>query len=166
MPLDIIARTATLVKAALFWGDRMPSELPRTDDTSRRKMVTLIATLVALAIVVGLTLSACTSQDAAVVEEETGEEATIAVGGTLEVALDSNLSVDHVWLVSEIDPAILVQAGEPSFESESDEPGAPGIETFYFDGVGTGTTLLKLEYLSPAELEDPARTFEITVIVE
>lgn len=144
----------------------MPSELPRTDGASHRKMVTLIATLVALAIVVALTLSACASQDAAVLEEETGEEATIAVGGTLEVALDSNLSVDHVWLVSEIDPEILLQAGEPSFESESDEPGAPGIETFYFEGMSAGTTTLKLEYLSPAELEDPAKTFEITVIVE
>ena len=144
----------------------MPAELPHTDGAQHRKIITLMVTLVALAVVVGLTLSACTPQDATVAEEETGEETAIAVGGTLEVALDSDLGVDHVWLVTEIDPEVLMQAGESSFESESDEPGSPGVETFYFEGVSEGETLLKMEYLSPAALDEATRMFQITVTVE
>ena len=144
----------------------MPSRRRRANDAPHRKIGTLLATLIALAVVVGLALTACSSQDAAVVEDETGEAATISLGGTLEVALDSDLGMDHVWLVTEVDSDILVQAGESSFESESEEPGSPGTETFYFEGVGEGETVLKMEYLSPAALDEATRTFQITVTVE
>ncbi len=128
-------------------------------------MVTLAVTALALLAVLGLTLFACASGDASVTEEDSGSEVTVAVGGQLEVALDSSLAGESVWLVSEIDPDVLMQAGESSFEPEEEGSDA-GTETFYFEGISEGTTTLKMEYGSPASVDGPERTFEITVHVK
>ena len=144
----------------------MRSDSQPSRASSGRKIGTLVATLLALAIVVGLSLTACSSGDATVAEGDSGAEEAIAVGGILEVDLESHPSAGYVWLVADVDPEVLVQSGEPSFEPENDEPGTPGVETFYFEGVGPGSTTLVLEYFPPGEFDEPERTFEMAVTVE
>lgn len=144
----------------------MSASARRNDHTSSRRPGTLFITAATLIVTILTALTACSSGDVRMEEGDSGGQATVASGGTLEIALDSDPGSGYVWLVSAVDTAVLAQAGESSFEPESDEEGAEGVETFYFEGVGRGSTPLVLEYVRPAELEGAERTFEVEVTVE
>lgn len=144
----------------------MSASARHAEHASKRRLVTLCITATTLILTVLIALTACSSGDLRLSEENSGDTVTIPVGGTIEISFDSDPSSGYVWLVSAVDSAVLVQAGESSFEPESDEEGAPGLETFYFEGAGVGSTPLTLEYVQPAELAGAERTFQIEVTVE
>ena len=72
-------------------------------------------------------------------EMEAQESTEVAQGDTLEVKLPGNASTGYSWVTDtrHIDDAVLTEDGEPDYEAESDEPGAPGVYTLKWK-VGSG----------------------------
>jgi len=100
-----------------------------------------------------------------------GTTQQLAIGQVLAITLESNPSTGYAWLVGQVDPAILTQLGDPTYqEGETDTTpvvGAPGTETYYFQAAATGTTTLTLEYKRGWETNvAPEKTFTITVEVK
>ena len=95
-------------------------------------------------------------------------EISIVIGDTLVVQIPSIPTEGYQWQVRDIDKAILVQEGEPTYVEDDSPDSAGGMVRLKFKAIGTGTTTLNLEYASSDPDEGPALskdTFGLTVIV-
>ncbi len=91
---------------------------------------------------------------------------SLKVGDTFEVQIPTIPTAGYNWQVENLDPAILLQVGDPVFEANSDPAGAGGIATIRFTVVGAGTTKLSLIYAHPAEGSAPSlykNSFGVTI---
>jgi inhibitor of cysteine peptidase len=96
-----------------------------------------------------------------------GATLEMSVGEEIALELEGNPTTGYAWQVAEIDPAVLVAAGDPGYTASSDADGAGGTYTFRFAAVGPGeTTLVLLYYPSWEEPSDQAGRFAVTVVVE
>lgn len=77
---------------------------------------------------------------------DAGKQVALALGGILEIALESNPTTGYSWRVMASDEAILKQMGDPTFTPQSNLMGAPGVEVWKFQAVGAGKVTLKLGY--------------------
>jgi len=102
-----------------------------------------------------------------IIEEDNGETVTIARGGTFVIQLPGNPTTGYAWQVAGGDRMIVRQFSKPRYKADSKLVGAGGMFTFQFKGVSKGRTDLRLVYRRPWEKkEKPARTFDLTVVVE
>ena len=114
-----------------------------------------------------LVLGACNSGSGVVIDEDAdGTTVTLAVGDTLEVALQGNPSTGFIWEPEGLDETMLRWTGVRRFEPESTLVGAPGTIRLTFEGMAPGSVVLELVYHRSFETVDPADTFTVTVIVE
>lgn len=94
-----------------------------------------------------------------------GESVTLAVGGTLTVALPANPSTGYSWVPTST-PEFLFQQGQPTFEASSTTTavGAGGTEVIRFKAVAPGSGTLVMEYVRPWETTStPVKKFEVKV---
>jgi inhibitor of cysteine peptidase len=100
-------------------------------------------------------------------DADNGSTVQLANGGTLIVALPSNITTGFSWSVSESSSPQLELQGEPQYVpagSTTPVVGAGGTEVFTFKAAGTGTATLTLEYRRPFEPGvPPEQTFSVTV---
>lgn len=100
-------------------------------------------------------------------EPDDGSTVTLAVGGTLIVALASNPSTGFAWAIVPPEPEFLELDGAPKFVpagSTSPVPGAGGTEVFTLKATGAGTSTLTMEYnRSTNPPGEPEETFSVTV---
>jgi inhibitor of cysteine peptidase len=90
--------------------------------------------------------------DAFGVKPHQGAMVTVPVGDELVVQLCSNASTGYGWSDPVIaDPTILSPTGATSEPPASPMPGAPGTQTFTFQGMATGSTTVDLSYDQPWE---------------
>ena len=102
-----------------------------------------------------------------VTEEQDGTQINLGKGDFLLVALESNPSTGYQWEVRNNDEAVLRQLGESLFRPSSNVPGAGGTETFRFEAIDEGASVLRLVYRrSFEENEEPIDTFTLRVVVE
>jgi inhibitor of cysteine peptidase len=114
--------------------------------------------------------------DAIAVDESfNAKEVRMAVGGSLQVALNSNPTTGFKWeLVQNSDPAVLEKVSSifetPMVKRPAGEPplvGAGGKEFWNFKALKKGASILNMEYSRPWEGGDKAAsTFSLTVVVE
>lgn len=124
--------------------------------------------LAGLTTVVLLTLTACSSpaKEVSVDESSTGKQIEIAVGGTLTVTLESNITTGYSWDLKQIGDTTILQKTDNKYEAPtSGLIGAGGKEIWNFKTLKAGKTTLTMEYSQPWEGgEKGARTFNLTVV--
>lgn len=123
-----------------------------------RRLVPVIAAV--------LVLGACSDSEVVIDEDADGTTVTVAVGDTLEVALQGNPSTGYIWEPDGLDESVLRWTGVKRFEPESTLVGAPGTIPLTFEAMAPGTVTLELVYHRQFETGEPADTFSVTVIVE
>ena len=102
-----------------------------------------------------------------VTEEQDGLQVNLGQGDFLLVRLESNPSTGYSWEITDNDEAILRQLGEPVFRASSSAVGAGGTETFSFEAIEEGSSVLRLIYhRSFEEDEEPLETFSQRVVIE
>lgn len=114
----------------------------------------------------GVLLMACGAKEDVLHEEDSGRQIELAVGEKMLVTLESNPTTGFVWEVADIDENVLSQQGT---EYDADSPeliGSGGEETFIFEAVGIGETVLLLIYHQPWEDVPPVEAFSVTVVVK
>jgi len=97
-----------------------------------------------------------------------GNSAVLDVGDTLDVQIPTIPSEGYQWQVRDLDPSILVQEGEATYEADASPDSAGGIVTLKFKAVGPGKTTLSLEYTNAGSATGPAfskNTFGMTITV-
>ena len=100
-------------------------------------------------------------------EDDSGETVTIARGDSFIIQLPGNPTTGYTWEIAAIDRFVVQQVSKTRYKADSTLVGAGGIFTFQFRGASKGRTDLRLVYRRPWEKKvEPARTFEITVIVK
>ena len=124
-----------------------------------------VAALLAIA-AVALTQMDETPVSASIGPDEAGSTVALEIGGELTIALPANPSTGYGWTVAAIDPAVLIQKGEPDFAAQSNLIGAGGTMTFRFTAAGAGESELRLEYQRPWEEAEPLDTYQVTVNVK
>lgn len=100
-------------------------------------------------------------------DEQNGEQLNIALGDTLNLLLQANITTGYSWSVVAIDTAMLLKVGENYFGSNSEAVGSGGRQWYAFKTLSPGISSLKLAYKRPWEsAETSASVFEVTVEVE
>ncbi len=116
-----------------------------------------------------------TSSTLAVDESFNGKEVKVALGGLLQVALDSNPTTGFNWELTQIsDITVLEKVSNiyeaPMVKQKEGEPplvGAGGKEFWNFKALKKGNSVLSMEYSRPWEGgEKGVNKFGLTVIVE
>lgn len=96
-----------------------------------------------------------------------GKTVPVPLNGTLIVELDSNRTTGYAWALEAVDASILRFKDSEYVAPTTTLVGAGGKESWRFDAIAAGQTLLKLNYERSFEPEEePADTFEVTVTVE
>jgi inhibitor of cysteine peptidase len=102
-----------------------------------------------------------------VTEEQNGTQVNLGRGDFLLVRLESNPSTGYSWSIRDNDSSVLRPLGDPEFQASSNELGAGGTETFSFEAVAEGASVLVLIYDRPFEEDvEPLKTFRLRVVVE
>jgi predicted secreted protein len=99
-------------------------------------------------------------------EADSGTRVQIHIDDIVEVILPGNPTSGFRWEAAEHDAKVLQMPNEASFQRDTLGTGTGGVYTLAFLAVGEGTTPLQLVYRRPFEKVEPARTFELTVVVE
>jgi inhibitor of cysteine peptidase len=125
-----------------------------------------VVALLAIAAIALTQMEETPAVSASVGPDEAGSAIALEIGGELTIALPANPSTGYGWTVSAIDPAVVIQKGEPEFAAQSNLTGAGGTMTFRFIAAGAGESELRLEYRRPWEDAEPFDTFQVTVNVK
>lgn len=135
----------------------------------RTTRVTFITAAVAvLAVVVGVAVVTQGAGSPDITRLSLADDGTVVVlseDGTLIVALEANPTTGFTWELESLDEGVLQHIGEPTYRSDSDADGSPGILTFTFDAAGAGETELRMVYHRPWEDASPIQTFSLLVTV-
>ncbi len=88
-------------------------------------------------------------------------------GQTINITLDSNITTGYKWnLVSQPDAAVVKFVSSKYNGPFTGGLGAGGTESWQFQAMGRGTTLLKLAYFRPFDPNQVAKEFSVTVVVQ
>lgn len=144
-----------------------------------RKLAWLLPAALTGLLAVSFTTAACGDDDdddgdapaeVQLTKADNGKTVTVALDGTVIVALASNPSTGYSWAVVATEPANLELDGESTYVppgSTTPVVGAAGTEVFTFKAIETGTSKLSMAYARSFETGvAPEETFEVTVKVE
>jgi len=138
---------------------------------SKTPAYTLRAAVIAVLLLTMALATGCASTKVLKLDAgDNGSQVELEKGRVLSITLESNPTTGYRWEVEESGEPVLSQIGEATYELESGRDdklvGAPGLETFQFEAMGTGDATLKLVYHRPwEEEEEPLETFSIRVTV-
>ena len=117
-----------------------------------------------------LMLIACSSlpNQIPVDQSFSGKQVKIAVGGTVTVTLDSNVTTGYSWELKEIgDNNVLQKTDNKYIAPTGGAIGAGGQEVWTFKALAPGTSTLTMDYSQPwAGGQKDAKSFSLTVVVE
>lgn len=115
----------------------------------------------------GTVTSSAAPATVALSESANNSTVELNAGDSLIIDLAGNPSTGYQWQVTESDPALLEQMGDPEFVA--DDPaamGSPGRVTLRFRAVGSGRAHLQLAYQRPFEPGvSPEQSFGVEVTV-
>ncbi len=101
-----------------------------------------------------------------------GTTQQMKMGEVFAITLETNPSTGYSWVPTISDPKVLAQMGEPQYlepTQSTAEPllGAPTTVTLFFQAMGTGSTILTLDYKQSFEVNvAPEQTVTIKVEVK
>ena len=111
--------------------------------------------------------SSCGTHETNLTVADNGSQINAKSGDVITLTLASNPTTGYSWQVMEINNIILTQVGDAEYKSDGRNIlGAGGMETFRFEAVGAGETMLELGYMRPWESVQPLETYSIQVIVQ
>lgn len=84
-----------------------------------------------------------------------GSALELVKGQTMVLILESNPTTGYDWEIINLDAAVLKQAGEVDYKSDSMLTGSGGMDTWTFEAVGSGETHLQLIYHRSWEKDTP-----------
>ncbi|MCR4428406.1 MAG: protease inhibitor I42 family protein [Caldiserica bacterium] len=97
-------------------------------------------------------------------EEDSGSAVYLVMPlNKMEISLPGNPSAGYSWEVQSCDGEVLALEEEPSFDSNAQGLGAPGIFTFKFAPISPGITDVKLIYVKAGESGPPEKEFQLLV---
>ena len=120
----------------------------------------IIAVLIIIILALNLVSCFVTSRDIHVdiscnefAENPTGirNDFEMEIGDKLYVVLCSNPSTGFEWSYKMSDDSVIKEEGHDFEEPDSNLPGAAGKETWTFETVDKGTTMIDMEYSQPWE---------------
>jgi inhibitor of cysteine peptidase len=98
---------------------------------------------------------------------DSGAGITLHEGQLLKVSLKGNVSTGYIWEVVPGAEPILIRQGDIGYVPDSDHVGAPGIYTYTFKAVSSGSTTIEHIYHRPWETGVlPLQTFQVKITVE
>jgi inhibitor of cysteine peptidase len=125
---------------------------------------------IGLVVTAFLMLTACSTlpNQISIDASSSGKTVNIAVGGTLTVTLDSNVTTGYSWELKEIgDTNVLQKTDNKYIAPASGAIGAGGKEVWTFKALATGTSTLTMDYSQPwAGGQKGAKNFSLTVVVK
>lgn len=96
-----------------------------------------------------------------------GGSVELEKGQVLVLKLASNPTTGYDWEISGLDTAILQQAGEVKYKTDSMLIGSGGTDTWTFTAISSGQTHLSLIYRRSWEKDiPPLETFELDIVVK
>ncbi len=117
-----------------------------------------------------LAVTACSSlpKQVSVDESSSGKQTTIAVGGSITVTLDSNVTTGYSWQLTGISDSGVLEKTNNVYEAPTGNLiGAGGKEVWTFHALGTGKATLSMEYDQPwTGGQKDAKSFTLMVIVK
>lgn len=98
---------------------------------------------------------------------DSGTAIELAIGAKLVLKLDANPSTGYSWRIEDLDEKILHLTGKDYQQNEAPAGmvGVPGVETFNFNAVKKGSTILALIY-NRGKKGDIAEDFQAVVNVK
>jgi inhibitor of cysteine peptidase len=134
--------------------------------TGMSKWLVLLTTALITAAVVGCAQSGGAS--VTLRESDAGRTVELKRGDTLIVELEGMPTTGFQWEVVSADEAVIKPEGDPEYkDSQPGLIGGEGLLIFTFKALETGRTELNMVYHQPWEKDTPpAKTFEVTVIVD
>jgi predicted secreted protein len=114
----------------------------------------------------GIKSGANTNATVRLTNTDTGKKVDLASGDILEIAFATTTMEGYTWQVMEVNGAVLKQMGEPVFIRLSSNMGNPGVQTWKFQAIGAGSTVLKLGYAQWFNKTAPNPTFQVMVNVK
>ena len=114
-----------------------------------------------------LALSGCST--ITIDESNAGSIQTLSVGDVLRVRLNGNATTGYEWVRTEPDtvaesPLTILKEGE-YLTSRGQLVGAPGVFTFSYRAVCSGSMTLRFEHRRPWEPEDPIDSYTVHIWV-
>ena len=132
-------------------------------------MKTKFQTLVCV-LLVGLFILAagCSSHTMQLTSADQGKQITLNPGGKLVIRLDGNPTTGYTWEAVNLDSSFLQQVGGIDFNSSNPNlVGSGGQQTFTFQALKSGSTILTLVYHRPWESGvAPLQTYQIFVTIK
>ena len=125
---------------------------------------------IGLVVTAFLMLTACSSlpDQVSIDASSSGKTVNIAVGGTLTVTLDSNVTTGYSWELKEIGDTDVLQKTDNKYVAPANGAiGAGGKEVWTFKALAAGTSTLTMYYSQPwAGGQKGAKIFSLTVVVK
>jgi predicted secreted protein len=98
---------------------------------------------------------------------DSGKTVELAVGSTLVVDLEENVTTGFSWAVKGEAPAVLKSMSDEQKAAETTGVvGAAGRHTWEYQATKVGEGTLTLVYARPWESVQPAKTFTVDVVVK
>ena len=125
--------------------------------------------LVTLSAVLVLGLVGCLHSTYCISEADAGALRILERGDTLIVRLSSNASTGYAW--ERVAPETfaggsLEPLGEGAYRNLGSAPGSPGVTSFRYAAVGSGTVTLRFVYRRPWEEEPPIEDISFIIYVD
>ena len=112
-------------------------------------------------------LCASPEKELTLAAENSGQQFELFKNTDITIALEANPTTGYRWTISELDTSILTEIEKVSFDTDSENIGAPGIQTFRFKSIRTGKTRLKLIYQRPWETDKkPLDSYSVFFVVK
>jgi inhibitor of cysteine peptidase len=97
-------------------------------------------------------------------EKDNGGSVQVRRGAKITIELNENPTTGYRWMISSIDEAFLVPAGDDFVPSDQKSPGAGGLRRFFFHAKSAGSTALTLINKRAWQRDDQAvGTFNLTI---
>lgn len=111
-------------------------------------------------------LNRCTSM-MSIDESYNNKEYTVAAGKSFTITLPSNPSTGYSWTLADSGDKTLLQLVSEDFQPGTDSRlvGQAGTSSWKFTALQSGTTQIKLVYSRLWESVQPAKTFEVKIII-
>ena len=97
--------------------------------------------------------------------EDDGRAFDVARGSVVTFKLASNGGTGFVWTAAPVDPNILAQQGDRTFEVTSDTPGAPKMDVYRFMAQNPGSAVVEMDLKRPWGNQPPGRVVHVTINV-
>ena len=138
--------------------------------TTRFSTVVAVVFACTLALAVALAVAGCASptSEAHLTGADSGKTVELAVGVSLGIDLEENVTTGYSWVLDGSVPGVLTMVGDEQKASENTGVvGAAGVHTFEYKAAKAGEGDLTLVYVRPWEKGvAPAKTFTVHVVVK